>query len=39
MSAGALKPLSGRKIGVFGRGGAGKSTFTVLFATTLREVG
>lgn len=33
------KPLSGLRIGVFGKGGAGKSTVTVLLAGTLRRLG
>jgi CO dehydrogenase nickel-insertion accessory protein CooC1 len=33
------KPLSGRRIGVFGKGGAGKSTVTVFLARALRELG
>lgn len=33
------KPLSGLRIGVFGKGGAGKSTVTVLLAEALRELG
>ena len=31
--------LSGKRIGVFGKGGAGKSTFTVLLARSLRASG
>lgn len=31
--------LEGKRIGVFGKGGAGKSTFVVLMATALRERG
>jgi len=30
-------PLKGKRIGVFGKGGAGKSTFIALFARALRE--
>ena len=30
-------PLSGKKIGIFGKGGSGKSTCAVLFAKTLKE--
>jgi CO dehydrogenase maturation factor len=33
------KPLSGLRLGVFGKGGAGKSTVTVLLAYALRELG
>jgi CO dehydrogenase maturation factor len=33
------KPLKGKRIGVFGKGGAGKSTLTVLLAQTLRKRG
>ena len=33
------KPLKGKLIGVFGKGGAGKSTLTVLLAQTLRKRG
>jgi CO dehydrogenase nickel-insertion accessory protein CooC1 len=33
------KPLSGTRIGIFGKGGSGKSTFTVLLTMTLRERG
>jgi CO dehydrogenase nickel-insertion accessory protein CooC1 len=33
------KPLSGLRIGMFGKGGAGKSTVTVLLAETLRGRG
>lgn len=33
------KPLSGKRIGIFGKGGSGKSTFTVLLARTLRDRG
>src|SRR3972149_3581220 len=33
------KPLSGLRIGVFGKGGAGKSTVTVLLAQALRARG
>ena len=33
------KPLSGMRLGVFGKGGAGKSTVTVLIARSLREMG
>ena len=32
-------PLNGKRIGIFGKGGAGKSTVTVLLARTLRERG
>ena len=32
-------PLTGKRIGVFGKGGAGKSTITVLLAHALRERG
>lgn len=32
-------PLSGKRIGLFGKGGAGKSTVTVLLARVLRERG
>lgn len=32
-------PLSGRKIGIFGKGGSGKSTCTVLMANALRKRG
>jgi CO dehydrogenase nickel-insertion accessory protein CooC1 len=32
-------PLSGTRVGVFGKGGAGKSTVVVLLATALRERG
>src|SRR5690606_6770510 len=34
-----MLPLAGMKIGMFGKGGAGKSTVTVLFARTLCERG
>jgi len=33
------EPIAGSKIGVFGRGGAGKSTFVVLLAGALRRAG
>jgi len=33
------KPLSGTRIGIFGKGGSGKSTITVLLARTLRDRG
>jgi CO dehydrogenase nickel-insertion accessory protein CooC1 len=33
------KPLSGKRLGLFGKGGAGKSTVTVLLARGLREMG
>jgi CO dehydrogenase maturation factor len=33
------KPLSGMKIGIFGKGGSGKSTVTVLLAKALRDTG
>lgn len=33
------KPLDGLRIGMFGKGGAGKSTVTVFLATALREAG
>jgi len=33
------KPLSGLRIGIFGKGGAGKSTVTVFLARALRELG
>ena len=33
------KPLSGKRIGIFGKGGSGKSTVTVLLAKTLKELG
>ena len=32
-------PLKGKRIGVFGKGGAGKSTVTVLLAQALRTRG
>lgn len=32
-------PLNGKRIGLFGKGGAGKSTVTVLLAKALRERG
>lgn len=32
-----LESLAGKRIGVFGKGGAGKSTFVVLLATALQE--
>ena len=32
-------PLNGKRIGVFGKGGAGKSTVTVLLARALRQCG
>jgi CO dehydrogenase nickel-insertion accessory protein CooC1 len=33
------RPLAGRRIGIFGKGGAGKSTVTVFLATALRRLG
>lgn len=33
------KPLAGLRIGLFGKGGAGKSTVTVLLAEALRDLG
>ena len=39
MAAESHLVLAGRKIGVFGKGGAGKSTVTVLLARVLRECG
>ena len=33
------RTLAGKRIGVFGKGGAGKSTVTVLLARALRERG
>jgi CO dehydrogenase nickel-insertion accessory protein CooC1 len=33
------RPLSGRRLGLFGKGGAGKSTVTVLLAGALRQLG
>lgn len=33
------RPLSGLRIGLFGKGGAGKSTVTVFLATSLRTLG
>ena len=33
------RPLSGLRLGVFGKGGAGKSTVTVLLAAALRKIG
>ena len=34
-----MKPLTGQRIGVFGRGGSGKSTCTVFLAKSLAEAG
>lgn len=34
-----MKALSGRRIGIFGKGGAGKSTVVVLLAKALRDCG
>ena len=33
------KPLDGQRIGIFGRGGSGKSTCTVLLAKALAQAG
>jgi Mrp family chromosome partitioning ATPase len=33
------KPLAGQRIGIFGRGGSGKSTCTVLLAKALAQAG
>ena len=33
------KPLAGQRIGLFGRGGSGKSTCTVLLAKALAQAG
>jgi CO dehydrogenase maturation factor len=33
------KPLNGKRIGLFGKGGCGKSTITILLAKTLRQLG
>ena len=34
-----MKALSGRRIGIFGKGGAGKSTVVILLAKALRNCG
>jgi CO dehydrogenase nickel-insertion accessory protein CooC1 len=34
-----MRPLDGLRIGVFGKGGSGKSTVTVFLAAALREAG
>lgn len=39
MNAGRNQTLSGRRLGVFGKGGSGKSTFTTLLAHTLNQKG
>lgn len=39
MHARQARPLAGKRIGIFGKGGCGKSTFSVLFARALRAVG
>jgi CO dehydrogenase nickel-insertion accessory protein CooC1 len=39
MSDGTNKTLVGKRIGIFGKGGSGKSTFAVLFARALRAAG
>lgn len=39
MNARRAKPLVGKRIGIFGKGGCGKSTVAVLFARALRAVG
>jgi CO dehydrogenase nickel-insertion accessory protein CooC1 len=37
--AGKIKPLLGKRLGIVGKGGAGKTTTTVLLANALRENG
>ena len=33
------KPLTGKRIGIFGKGGSGKSTVAVLLAKALKDAG
>jgi CO dehydrogenase maturation factor len=39
MNSSERKPLVGKRIGIFGKGGSGKSTFTVVLAKALRDQG
>jgi len=39
MNYSEIKSLVGKRIGIFGKGGSGKSTFTVVFAKALKEQG